>query len=83
MMLDKSEICAIYIISHDWRYASGKMMVRVTGLHGLGHEAVEAGYVNIYYPYTLALYIMDIFIGLKEYQKPDFPWRTKNGVHGL
>ena len=41
-MLDKSEISAIDILLHYWKYASGNLMVKVTGLHGLGDETVES-----------------------------------------
>ena len=39
---DKSEISAIDILLHYWKYASGNLMVKVTGLHGLGDETVES-----------------------------------------
>ena len=35
-------------------------MVKITGLYGLGGEAVEADDVKIDYPDTLALYIMGV-----------------------
>ena len=44
-------------------------MVKVTGLHGIGGDNVEAVYVKIYCPNTLALYLMGSIIGVKSSQK--------------
>ena len=52
---DKPDISAIDILSHYQKYYSGKLMVKVTGLYGIGNEAVEAGDVKIDYPDTLVL----------------------------
>ena len=49
---------------HYWKSASGKLMVKVTELHGIGDEVVEADDVNISYPETLVLYIMGSCIGV-------------------
>ena len=72
MMLDKSDISAIYLILYYWKSAGGKMMLKVTGLHGLGKEEVENEYVNIEYPDTLALYFMGSCIEVKSLHKPCF-----------
>ena len=61
---EKYDISAIQIISHYWKSASGKLMVKVTGLHGPGDEEVESDDVNIDYPDTLALYILGTCIGV-------------------
>ena len=55
MMLDKSDISAIYLILYYWKSAGGKMMLKVTGLHGLGDEAVEYEDAEIDYPDTLEI----------------------------
>ena len=52
---EKYDISAIDILLRFWKSASGELMVKVTGLHGLGGEAVEADDVNIEYPDTLTL----------------------------
>ena len=38
---DKSDMSVIDIISLYWKSASRKLIVKVTGLHGLGGEAVN------------------------------------------
>ena len=55
--------CNRYFL-HYWKSASGKLMVKVTELHGIGDEVVEADDVNINYPETLVLYIMGSCIGV-------------------
>ena len=52
-------------------------MVNVTGLYGLGDEAVEYDNVKIDQPDTLALYLLGTFIGVKQYQKPRFSVEAK------
>ena len=41
-------------------------MVRVTGLYTLGNDSIKAEYVQVDYPYTLALYILRSSIGVKS-----------------
>ena len=69
---DKSYISAIDIISYYWKYSSGNLMMKVSWLHELGDETVEAEDVKIYYPDTLALYLMGSCIGVKSSCKPRF-----------
>ena len=69
---DKSDISAIYIISHYWKSASGKLMVKVSGLHIICDETVEDEDVNIDYPETPLLYLMGSCIGVKSSRKPRF-----------
>ena len=52
---DKYDITSRDIILNRWKYINGKLMVKVTGLHGLGYDTVDARDVNIDYPDTLAL----------------------------
>ena len=52
-------------------------MAKVTGLHGLGDESVEADDVKIDYPETLALYLLGNCIGVKKYRKPQFSVEAK------
>ena len=49
------EICPIYILSCNSKYSNGKLMLRITGLYGIGEEKVEADDVKIEFPDTLAL----------------------------
>ena len=58
MMLEKSDINAIDTLLHYWKSSHGKLMVRFTGLHGLGGDNFKAGEVMIEYLGTLALYII-------------------------
>ena len=58
-------------------------MVKVSVLHGLGDDNIDAGYVNIDNRETLALYIMGSCIGVNNPLNSDFPWRLMNGVNGL
>ena len=37
---EKYDIRAIDILLYYWKYRSGNLMVKVTGLHGLGKEEV-------------------------------------------
>ena len=52
---DKLDICPIDILSCYWKSYNGKLMLRTTGLNGIGEDTVEADDVNIYYPDTLAI----------------------------
>ena len=69
---DKYDICLIDIISHYWKSYNGKLMLRITGLYGLGEELAEVDDVKTEYPETLALYLLDTCIGVKQYRKPRF-----------
>ena len=44
---DKYDIRAIHILSHYHKFVSGKLMVKVTGLHGLGDDKIKVDDVNI------------------------------------
>ena len=74
---DKYDKSAIYIIQHCWKSTGEKVMVKVTGLHGLGKEEVENEYVNIEYPDTLALYFMGSCIEVKSSHKSCFYVQAK------
>ena len=45
---EKSDICAINILSHYWISNNGKLMVKVYVLHGLDGDTVEDEDVNIF-----------------------------------
>ena len=74
---DKPDISMIYILSHYWISTSGNLVVKVTRLHGIGGEAVEADDVNIDYLDTLALYLLGTCIGVKKSRKPHFSVEAK------
>ena len=44
-------------------------MVKVTGLHTLGNDAIEDEYMSIYNTWELVLYIIKTIIGVKSYRK--------------
>ena len=73
---DKSDICEIDIISHYWESNNGNLMVKVSGLYGIGDDTVEAEYVNIDYPYTLEPYILGSSIWEKSSWKLIFSKET-------
>ena len=41
-MLKNTAYVEIHILSHSWKYNNGNLMVKVSGLHGLGDDTVEA-----------------------------------------
>ena len=52
---DGLDIFPIDILSWYWKSSNVKLMLRITGLNGLGEETVEADDAKIDYPDTLAL----------------------------
>ena len=74
---EKYDICAIDILSHYRKYSSGKMMMKVSGLHGLRYEAFESDDVKIDYPDTLAIYLLGTCIGVKSSRNLRYPREAK------
>ena len=63
---DKLYICPINILLCYWRSYNGKLMLRITGLNGLYEDKIKADNVKIYYPDTLALYLIGNSIEVKK-----------------
>ena len=80
---DVLDICPIDILSCNWKTNSGKLMIRITGLNGLGEDAVEAEDVKVDYSDKLALYLIDTSIGLKNPGNASTIGWVNNGKSGL
>ena len=63
---DKLDICPIDVLLCYWKSLNGNLMLRINGLGVLGEDTVKADDVKIYYPYTLALYLIGTSIGVKK-----------------
>ena len=53
-----SDVLGIYmvdIIACYWKPNNGMLMLRITGLNGLGEDVIKAEYVKVDYPDALAL----------------------------
>ena len=64
-----SDVLYIYlldIISCYWKPKNGMLMLRITGLNGLGEDVIMAEYVKVDYPYALALYLIGTSMGVKN-----------------
>ena len=68
MMLLYLKRCSIYILSCHWKLNNGMLMLRITGLNGLGEDLVKAEYVRVDYLYALDLYLIGTSIGVKKSQ---------------
>ena len=67
------DIYSVYIISCYWKPNNGMLMLRITGLNGLGEDLIKAEYVKVDYPDALALYLKGTSIGVKIPGEPQFP----------
>ena len=65
---EKIDICPIDILLYYWKSSNGKLVLRITGLHGLVEDTVEADDVRIDHPYTLVIYLIGTSIGVKKSQ---------------
>ena len=64
-----SDVLYIYLVENIacyWKHNNGILMLRITGLNGLGEDLIKAEYVKVYYPDTLALYLIGMSIGVKN-----------------
>ena len=69
---DKSEIIEIDILLRYLKSSNRTLMVKLTGLYGIFHDAIKPEYVHIDYPDTLVIYIIRSIIGVKSSRKPQF-----------
>ena len=67
--MNDSDILDIYmvdIIACYWKPNNGMLMLRITGLNGLGEDVIKAEYVKVDYPDALDLYLIGTSIGVKN-----------------
>ena len=74
---DELGICLIDIISCYWKCNSGKLMLRITGLNGIGEYVFEAKDVKVYYTDTLDLKLIGNSIGVKKSRESRNFWAAK------
>ena len=63
---DVLEIYLVDIIVCYWKPNNGMLMLRITGLNGLGEDIIKSEYVKVYYPDALAFYLKGTSIGVKN-----------------
>ena len=77
------DICPTDIISCYWKPNNRMLMLRITGLNRLGEHVMKAEDVKVDYPYTLALLLIGMIIGVKKPGRTATFGRLKNGGNGL
>ena len=80
---DVLDIYPVDIISCYWKPNNGMLMLRITGLNGLGEDLIKAEYVKVYYPDALALYLKGTSIGVKNSRRTAISGRINIGGVGL
>ena len=80
---DILDICPVDILSCYWEPNNGILMLRITGLNGLGEDVINTEYVKFDYPDIFALFLIGTSIGVKNPGITATCGRLKNGGIGL
>ena len=80
---DVLDIYLLDIIACYWKPNNGMLMLRITGLNGLGEDVIKAEYVKVDYPDALALFVTGTIIGTKKPRRTATFRRLKHGGIGL